>query len=218
MIVLVAFGLLLLAIMAWMLLRLDAESPVADRATPSVTAESAESPSSSTDVALQHESNESWGDLWFANLPDVKRPNVEIVRVVDFDEWAGAVADCLTDAGFVATAYPGHGIEFSTRPDDEAYAMAAYICHAQYPMEARYLRELTDAELGQLYDYWVSDLRPCLDARGIATSKRPPSRAKFIIGYENGSWTPYTDRLKQIDLDEFERIAAECPRYPSLIR
>jgi hypothetical protein len=58
-------------------------------------------------------------------------------------------------------------------------------------------------------------LLPCLADHGIATSKRPPSRAAFVVEYETESWTPYTERLRQVELQEFERIAVECPRFPA---
>ncbi|KQW08183.1 hypothetical protein ASC66_04425 [Leifsonia sp. Root4] len=146
-----------------------------------------------------------------AALPDDKRPDVELVRLVSLQEWPEAVAQCLRDAGWNATSEDGGvGLVGVTEAQREPSALAQYTCEAQYPVDPKYLSQLTDSQLEYLYVYYTTTLRDCLIDAGYTPSD-PPSREKFIESYyRTGAWSPYSEVpvTAVADLDE------KCPQVP----
>ena len=41
-----------------------------------------------------------------------------------------------------------------------------YTCNAKYPMDPKSNVPLTDEGLGELFDYFTDELKPCLEAEG----------------------------------------------------
>jgi len=84
-------------------------------------------------------------------------------------------------------------------------------CMAQYPVEAvidpphdHYSRNL-------LYDYFVSDLRPCLGDR-ISDLPELPSRADFVVRLFQ--WDPYRAIARERTLAQLLEIEGSCPALP----
>ena len=47
-----------------------------------------------------------------------------------------------------------------------AHTLAMYTCNAKYPMDPKSNVPLTDEGLGELFDYFTDELKPCLEAEG----------------------------------------------------
>jgi hypothetical protein len=143
-------------------------------------------------------------------------PNVSRIRFIDGNEWSRVMADCLTAAGFL-TASTGEGLN-STPPrgQESAWALAAYTCSAQYPIDPHQTRPLTDEQVGHIYDYWLTVAVPCLTAAGAVGLPDPPSRQKFIDNYGSADdpWPLYWDLAMQPGegWDELNRL---CPQQPA---
>jgi hypothetical protein len=133
----------------------------------------------------------SWRDFSVRH-PEVERPEVEVVEVMDVEDYQAQLASCVHDEGFPeVTIDPMGGISYQGSQLD-AYELAMYICQSRYPLDPKYYEPLTDAQLSTLYDYYVTELVPCLEAEGYPTSP-PPSRQSYIDSYTTEPWNPYTE-------------------------
>jgi hypothetical protein len=146
---------------------------------------------------------------------DLDAPNVSRIRFIDGNEWSRVMADCLTAAGFL-TASTGEGLN-STPPkgQESAWALAAYTCSAQYPIDPHQTRPLTDEQIGHIYDYWRDDAVPCLEQAGAVGLPDPPSRQKFIDDYGSAddAWPLYWDLANQPG-ERWEEFTRLCPQQP----
>lgn len=157
-----------------------------------------------------------WQNL-HREFPDAIQPEVEIVRRVDRGEWAPTIADCLNESGFPdVTADADGGLSFQTLADQaEQFAVAKYICVAQYPLEEKYTAPLDDEQLGNLYDYMTLVQTPCLEALGFDIPAAP-SRQRFIETYVTApEWLPYGSLPRDVLMgDQLPDIQAACPEDP----
>lgn len=163
-----------------------------------------------TDPGLQQE----WQQLQ-AQYPGTQRPDVDVVRVVDKEDWAEAIVDCLLDAGFPGVAAGVDGsISWQASSERAAdFALAKYVCAAQYPIDPKYTEPLTDAQIGTLYDYYVTEQVPCLEGLGVAVEP-PPTRSDFIASYRAGpEWLPYLSLTEKQLVDG--EVARACPQEPA---
>jgi hypothetical protein len=147
-------------------------------------------------------------------------PGVELVRFVEPDEWAGAQIECLNASGYsVKLTDDGDGLDFSAVPPQQQYRgspldLAGYVCEAEYTFNPRYNQPLTDAQLRVLYGYFVDDLTPCLEARGLAVDDAP-SESAFVESYDTGAWVPYDSvNPDTLTTEEWNALTAECPQNP----
>lgn len=140
-----------------------------------------------------------------------------LVRWTNPQDWAPAVAGCLTDSGFPSTAhYRSVDGKFATA-QKHAYFVAYYLCTAKYTMYPYYDLPPSRAAASRLYDWTVSTLLPCITAHGY-TFDPPPSREVFVeIAISGPAWTPYTDTLNgQLDPKRgaLEALNVACPSTP----
>ncbi len=147
--------------------------------------------------------------------PGAVIPDVERVRFVSATEWALAMAECMVGEGFQVTARPDGGIHAELVPPEqgEAQAIAFYVCSVRYPIDPIYLVPLAEDQMYYLYDYYVLELVPCLEAEGHAISE-PPSWQVFRDGYLTDPWSPYSD-LPPSDEDDWIAINEKCPQQPA---
>jgi hypothetical protein len=202
--------------MAVLVLTVSALAGCAAAILPADDAPSARpSPSPSFTLTLDDQLDQEW-DFVTQRFPSAVRPEVEFARYIDQSEWPPAIADCLVGQGFAdVKAMPDGGIESGPVPpaQAEAYAVAMYVCSAQYPMDPKYLAPMTDDRIGALYDYYVDEMVPCLEAEGYAVPPAP-SRETYIDTYLTGGWTPY-DGVAPSSNAEWYRINDVCPQFPS---
>lgn len=171
-------------------------------------------------VDYQQQANDEWWDLWMVDYPDAVKPDVDVVREITPSERGSAMATCLSAAGYEGTiVQPDGSIGFALAPEgqEEAQAIATYICHAQYPVSEKYLRPLTPQQFGELYDYWTGELAKCLADHGFEASEEPPSRERYIQENTSLSWNPFNGMYEAMGEEEYFTIAAACPRDPEHI-
>jgi hypothetical protein len=117
--------------------------------------------------------------------------------------------ECMAAAGFVVHparsgsngVYSWERLSYYTREgrvaDRARNAAAAAACKARFAP----IRELTDAELLEIYDRWLLE-RACLISLGFGP-KRPPPFEEFRRDWKTGPWMP-------IDGIPFDRITGEA--------
>src|SRR5690625_1879330 len=95
-------------------------------------------------------------------------PDVALVRFVAPAEFGDTFSTCMTQAGFAAEADGLSGVAFGDVPtaQEQAFAEAHFTCSAQYPVHPRYGRPWSSEQRGVVYDYYVGELVPCLEAEG----------------------------------------------------
>ncbi|KQP71390.1 hypothetical protein ASF40_06345 [Microbacterium sp. Leaf288] len=151
-----------------------------------------------------------------AKYPDAERPTVAVVRYVDRFEWAGTVADCMTESGFEAEAQPNGMLAVN---EDAAQAMASDVaqwsCMVMYPLEEKYTRPFDEAQLQALYEYQTTTLTICLQEAGVEVSA-PPSLEVFEQTWQtNEQWSPYLDvAASPLGMDQVNELSTECPELP----
>jgi hypothetical protein len=167
----------------------------------------------SSESAVATQTDSAWEEL-SAKYPDLTRPDVGVIELMSFDDWAPRIAQCLQAQGFLTvTATPAHGVEWRDIPPAQAepFALAKYVCESQYPHDPKYDLPLTDPQLGKLYDYYVEVEAPCLQAMGVDTGE-PPSRETFIANYYgSGSWAPF-DAVPSSGIVSISDAEAACPQ------
>lgn len=147
------------------------------------------------------------------NLGITDPPNVEMVRVIELEEWAPVQIACMNEAGFAATLTDdGEGISWPALTDGsliENMNLARYVCEVKYPVDPRFYDPLTNDQLRFLYAYRSGELIDCLAAAGYSVSG-PPSESVFIES--EGVWSPYSDiRVSEGDSGLLQR---KCPQNP----
>ncbi|TFD56751.1 hypothetical protein E3T39_15555 [Cryobacterium suzukii] len=182
--------------------------------TPSSKAP-ASSLSLTLDVAGQEQLDWEW-DRVLRESPDAERPEIDIVRFTDSDDWAITMESCMHDLGWPdmrATADGGVESGGIQKSQAGAHALAWYTCNAKYPMDPKFNVPLNDERLGKLFDYFTDELQPCLAAEGYDTPEAP-SRETFIDTYaETGGWNLY-EGVAGGGQSEWNTINKKCPQLP----
>ncbi len=125
-----------------------------------------------------------------ARFPDATRPDANYIRTPDQDAYMATIVDCLSDEGVEATlALNGGGYEFVDEYTEQV-AVAEYICNVMYPADPSWYPIATKDQIGQIYDYFVTELTPCLEREGHAIDA-PPSRQFFVDNWPHAGWNPY---------------------------
>jgi len=147
--------------------------------------------------------------------PDVEVPVVSRIRFIQTSEWAPVMAECLTEAGF-PTAASGEGIP-ATPPDGQevSWALAAYTCSAQYPLDPHLTRPLSEEQLRYIYQYLTQVSVDCMRDLGFDDVSTPPSMQNFIETYgQAGTWAPHYEAATQASPEVADAIAENCPQDP----
>lgn len=148
-------------------------------------------------------------------------PEVELVRwTTTQSEYGEARATCLQEAGFPAV-HDGFGGTFYEpgvpEAQDQALALAGYVCEAQYSPDPALRQDWSEEQLGVIYDYWDQYYIPCMAAHGVTISTADqPSRATYIAAFHSAdrvSWWP-SNFFFGLSPDEQARLKAVCPPYP----
>lgn len=169
-------------------------------------------PESGHEAASAETSN--W-DQFHAEYPDVPKPETTVIRTVDHEERAAVIADCLHEAGFPDVhAEPDGGLSWQTT-QAEQFALAKYVCFEQYPLDPKYDVQVSDEQLGELYDYLTLVQVPCLEDLGFEIPEAP-SKTRFIETYfDSPEWLPYAQVVSpDAPADAYERAIELCPQNP----
>lgn len=156
--------------------------------------------------------------VWEAmGLADAKRPPDPDVEYIGDDEWGAALADCMTDRGFVGYVESGGGIQMGDYTGDEYEAIAWYLCQATYQYDPRVLGGINASQLDYMYEYNRDTLVPCLEGHGIDVEQAPPRDEATTIDSEFAGWNPYyymADGFDPTTNKADRNIYESCPPFP----
>lgn len=154
-------------------------------------------------------------------------PETDLIRVIAPDEQAQIWEECMIDAGWeVSTTFDGGLTPPENMSEDQwpAYNVSDYLCLAQYPVDDSLVNHYGSKQVDLLYEYYVTDLMPCLQGRGFDVTQ-PPSleafRASWVQygteSYHAGetTWFPYGGvDAGVMAMDDWEQLNASCPQEP----
>ena len=143
----------------------------------------AQAPTPLTDEELFEYTSTMQDRAWY-DVGGETRPLVE-PTLVPVDEMERALNDC--ELSFEECA-----VTFINEPGDIGY--------------------LSSSELSYVYDYYASELVPCLATQGLNVGYAP-TRAEFAhAGWL--TWDPYLELGAELPPSRAEAILEKCPRYP----
>lgn len=169
--------------------------------------------------SVSQQLDEKWA-AFSAIYPEVTRPTVEVVEVLNLENWAETIATCLVDEGFSVNVTPDNGLEWSAVPEaqQQSFALAQYVCDARYPLNPKLNVPLDGEQLTELYDYFADELVPCLESEGFAISAMPSRQAFIDDYYTERSWSPYSDVVGNVESDDrWHEINEACPQEPGTL-
>ena len=129
------------------------------------------------DTALERYYDERWEHL-SRLIPELVRPQVERIAVVDDVEWSETVAACVDDRD-------------DSAEDQDAFQIALLVCQEQYPSRSLFESVRSDAQLDYLYDYYANFVEPCLELGGFDVPPTPTREEFFADG--GYTWNIYQD-------------------------
>lgn len=116
-------------------------------------------------------------------------PEVAVVHVVTPSESKAVVDECVVDQGW--EQLPDSTFQYPSE-QDQAFALAMYVCMASYPVDPTLTGPPDQDQWAAIYDYWMTETMPCLDAEGYELSE-PPSRETFLA---SPTWSPDTPGVR----------------------
>lgn len=141
-------------------------------------------------------------------------PEVEMVRFVSNDEWAGIQVERLAEQGIQAAVGGQGGVVFDEVPAEqvETVNLAAYTCEAMYPIDPRTQTPLPRVRAVMQYDHLVNTVLPCVRELGFEVSD-PPTQQTWLDQYYSGAetWDPYTDVANSGDPADLDQVYEQCP-------
>lgn len=132
------------------------------------------------------------------------------------DEWAERYAACIREQGFAAEASPDGGVAYEPIAEAQAADLeaAADACDEQVQVASRYTEELDESQLRFLYQWYVTESVPCLEAEGLGGFD-PPSEHVFVATYREQPWTPHLEVDGRLGPGAItQEIEARCPSVP----
>lgn len=168
-------------------------------------------------------------------LAEVQRPEnaaglpvPDLVEWVDIADWPKAYAQCMTAAGYVATALPDGSVEMGPVPESQISArdIVGWECSSKYPVHPSQDGALSAEQLTVLYEYYTDFFIPCATAAGVKW-KDPsiPSEAVFKERMMGGevepwipasivTWEPASVSIGDMNTDEGREFWTRCPASP----
>jgi hypothetical protein len=157
-----------------------------------------------------------WDDV-SSQYPSAVRPSADRVRYVTPGEMPSIMAECISAAGFEATdTTDSDGPSFSaSSPDgqEQALAVAWYVCDAQYPVDPEYTQPLSADEIAFMYRYNSSVLLPCLRDLGLEVDDAPSQQSYVETFGTADGWYPYNE-VYQLGRDAAAEASKACPQNP----
>ena len=200
------FGLLLTTTCAGLVLLTACTFDAVSAPSPSPAAPSSDQRPTATSSAADI----AWEKV-LARFPDATRPDANYIRTPDQDAYMATIVDCLWDEGIEASlALNGGGYEFLDEYTEQV-AVAEYVCKVMYPPDPSWYPVATKDQIGQIYDYFVTELTPCLEREGQAIDA-PPGRQYFVDNWPHAGWNPYFS-VDTADPDRTIILEEKCPPF-----
>jgi hypothetical protein len=138
-----------------------------------------------------------WNNV-LASYPDAVRPSVaEIERSTGGNPRWTQCGDQARAAGL----------------DPRAFAIAAFVCSAEYPSVP--YGTLSKDQARYLYDYWTRFVVPCYADSGYRDTSIPPTREFFAENWPFQNWSPSPSRGGVgAGGPDFDTVVANCPAMP----
>jgi hypothetical protein len=156
----------------------------------------------------------AWRNVLTAH-PDAVRPQVERVRLIDQADWTTVIPDCLAELGHHVVPDAHGSWSVKGGPGSEPYFIAFYTCEAMYPVHPKFNASLSDAQLTRLYDYFVTSLKPCLEAEGYEVPPAPSLQTFLETYHQDGGWFLHEGVADAgVGPDESARLNRVCPPVP----
>lgn len=175
-----------------------------------VTSSAGEVPSWVVDAA-----NERWDSLTVRS-PGLARPEVEFVRASTPLDFADSYIPCMHDSGFTAVTLMIDGGIASGEIDEEsldAFLLADYTCHVRYAINPSYFQPYTEQQLELIYDFYASDLIPCITSAGFAVDDMPSFEVFVERELGGNPWNP-VQLAAGSDIDIYTAIHEACDVVP----
>lgn len=112
------------------------------------------------------------------------------------------------------TPVPGEELE---RVFDECLAAAQLSreeCSLSFVAEPADIGYLSSSELNYVYDYYASELVPCLATQGLNVGYAPPRSEFAVAGWMR--WDPYSELGAELPPSRADAIREACPPYPPM--
>lgn len=162
--------------------------------------------------------DEQWAQV-IAVFPNAVRPDTTKVREIEPEDWASVIAGCLDEQGFQTVVRADGGIENPGVPSaqQEALAVAKFVCGASYPFSEKYSQPLTETQLSRLYEFWVGESVPCLQSFGL-NPPPAPTLAVFLEQYGTADgWHPFIV-FGTLSGPRYDEVFVACPQAPDDLR
>ena len=149
-------------------------------------------------------------------LPDELRPPPPTVHVVNGDQWATVLADCMNSAGYDNYSDEGGGFGSfyveRTAEEEQVEVATLFGCRSAVRLEGQDDFLFNPAQVDYLYEYFQDVLVPCLAVNEVEVME-VPTRAEFVES--NAGWNPYFSVAKRswpilADGD----VLLDCPDMP----
>lgn len=151
--------------------------------------------------------------LWEIADLEGARPEVDLVREVEDEEWLAVHVECMTASGFPPTNNNDQAVRWDvTAEQTDAFALAEFTCSAQYPRLMAYQQPYSTDQLTLIYDWMIEETIPCLAGEGHEVTD-VVSLDAFLASYtpQGGFWTPEDGVPGGASFSALEA----CPHMPS---
>jgi len=151
-------------------------------------------------------------------------PAVEVVRTVDPLEQGYVWLDCMNDAGFASGS--GGSLSAGTPDQAENFFLAQYTCFAQYPIDDRAFKPLTDSQWLFIRQYQIETAIPCLADLGYDVPQ-PPSPETYVGTVNTPEQYTLSDEVRNLIMGSIapgasvnlgetrtSEVMAQCPEQP----
>ncbi len=138
-------------------------------------------------------------------------PVFTVTRTISPEEQPHVQASCMTDQGFPPRS---DGAFYAPNEQAAAMHMALYKCTAEYPLDEKYVRPLSDGQLKVVYDYYVGTLAPCLRAQGHDVGAPPTLDTFQSTAGTAAEYSPYAQLGGDVTDVELQALAQDCPALP----
>ncbi|RRD43186.1 hypothetical protein [Buchananella hordeovulneris] len=172
-------------------------------------------------------------DAMRGELPELASlPLPKVVRWGTLDEPMLGQVECLKEAGFKVEQWPdkrGYSLTLLDGQTWDQQGKQEWLCRAQYPEPAEWMRPLTREQWTLVHEYWTEYFIPCARSMGVefadvevpsqeawVDARMSPSGSQPDNWFPNevGGWSEETQRRYREDPASFAPMFARCPAMP----
>jgi hypothetical protein len=152
----------------------------------------------------------------YSTAAKAQLPSMDSVHFVSDVERKVILHECMTAAGFstyVADPIENQTLTQSERESAIKYQIADSVCAAKNPPDPSKYGLMGKEQRGNLYDYYVRWLVPCLESSGHQLSDAPTRKAFVGASLTPGRWNPY-DSISNVPLETLVQLQGKCLPWP----